>query len=113
MFLDLPLAKGYQRIVGDDEDAVIALLLAGAEGKALTYLNRQVYADADGMAAAIAAGTAGEYPMVITDDIKVAILKIFGDLYENREDSVLAVSVAQLPLDSRELLRPHRIGNGV
>ena len=51
--------------------------------------------------------------MVIEDDIKLGILKLFGDMYENREDSVLAVSVARLPLSSKELLRPHRIGNGV
>lgn len=113
MFLTPELAKGYQRIIGNDEDDVIGLILSAAEGVALTYLNRQVYADAATMAAAIDAGTAGLFPMVITDDIKVGILKLFGDMYENREDSVLAVSVAELPLCSRELLRPHRIGNGV
>ena len=113
MFLTPELAKGYQRIVGNDEDDVIALILSGAEKAALAYLNRQVYADTASMDAAIMAGTAGEFPMVIEDDIKLGMLKIFGDLYENREDSVLAVSVAKLPLGSRELLRPHRIGNGV
>lgn len=113
MFLTLELAKGYQRIVGNDEDDVIALILSAAETAALAYLNRQVFVGAAEMAAAIEAGTAGLFPMVITDDIKVGILKLFGDLYENREDSVLAVSVAKLPLGSRELLRPHRIGNGV
>ena len=113
MFLTPELAKGYQRIVGNDEDDVIGLILSAAEGAALTYLNRQVYADSATMAAAIVAGTAGPFPMVITDDIKVGILKLFADMYENREDSVLAVSVAELPLGSRELLRPHRIGNGV
>ncbi|KAB0331770.1 head-tail connector protein [Janthinobacterium sp. PLB04] len=113
MFLTPELAKGYQRIVGNDEDDVIALILSGAEKAALAYLNRQVFADATTMAAAVEAGTAGAFPMVIEDDIKVAILKLFGDMYENREDSVLAVSVAELPLSSRELLRPHRVGNGV
>lgn len=113
MFLTPELAKGYQRIVGNDEDDVIGLMLSGAENAALTYLNRQVYADAESMASAVEAGTAGLFPMVIVDDIKVAMLKIFGDMYENREDSVLAVSVARLPLGSRELLQPHRIGNGV
>ncbi|MBG6222794.1 MULTISPECIES: head-tail connector protein [unclassified Janthinobacterium] len=113
MFLTPDLAKGYQRIVGTDEDDVIPLILSAAESAALTYLNRQVYADAETMAAAVDAGTAGLFPMVITDDIKVGILKLFGDMYENREDSVLAVSVAQLPLGARELLRPHRIGNGI
>lgn len=113
MFLTRELAKGYQRIVGNDEDDVIALILSAAEGAALAYLNRQVFVDAAAMAAAVDAGTAGPFPMVITDDIKVGILKLFGDMYENREDSVLAVSVARLPLGSRELLRPHRIGNGI
>ena len=113
MFLTLELAKGYQRIVGNDEDDVIALILSAAETAALAYLNRQVFVDAAAMAAAIEVDTAGLFPMVITDDIKVGILKLFGDLYENREDSVLAVSVAKLPLGSRELLRPHRIGNGI
>lgn len=113
MFLTSELAKGYQRIIGNDEDDVIALILSAAETAALAYLNRQVFADAVAMEAAVDAGTAGLFPMVITDDIKVGILKLFGDMYENREDSVLAVSVARLPLGSRELLRPHRIGNGV
>nr|WP_314631561.1 head-tail connector protein [uncultured Janthinobacterium sp.] len=113
MFLTSELAKGYQRIVGNDEDGVIDLILSGAEKAALAYLNRQVFADIAAMDAAIAAGTAGEFPMVIEDDIKLGILKLFGDMYENREDSVLAVSVARLPLSSKELLRPHRIGNGV
>ena len=113
MFLTSELAKGYQRIIGNDEDDVIALILSAAETAALAYLNRQVFADAVAMAAAVDAGTAGLFPMVITDDIKVGILKLFGDMYENREDSVLAVSVTRLPLGSRELLRPHRIGNGV
>ena len=107
------MAKGYQRIVGNDEDDVITLILSAATTAALTYLNRQVFADAAAMAAAIDARTAGLFPMVVTDDIKVGILKLFGDLYENREDSVLAVTVAELPLGARELLRPHRIGNGV
>lgn len=113
MFLTTELAKGYQRIVGNDEDDVIALMLSAAETAALTYLNRQIYVDPATMVAAIDAGTAGDFPMVITDDIKVGMLKLFGDMYENRESSVLAVSVAQLPLGARELLRPHRIGNGV
>ena len=113
MFLTPELAKGYQRIVGTDEDDVIDLMLSAAERAALVYLNRQVFANITAMEAAITAGTAGEFPMVIEDDIKLGILKLFGDMYENREDSVLAVSVARLPLGSRELLRPHRIGNGV
>lgn len=113
MFLTSELAKGYQRIVGNDEDDVIGLILSAAERAALAYLNRQVFADIAAMDAAITAGTAGEFPMVIEDDIKLGILKLFGDMYENREDSVLAVSVARLPLSSKELLRPHRIGNGV
>lgn len=113
MFLTTALAKSYQRIVGDDEDDVIALLLSGAEKSALKYLNRQLYADDAAMAAAVTAGTAGRYPMVIDDDIKVGMLKIFGTMYENREDAVLGVTTIALPQGSRDLLRPHRISPGV
>lgn len=48
--------------------------------------------------------------IVINSTIKAAILLIVGHLYENREDVVVGLSVAQLPLSATSLLRPHRIG---
>lgn len=48
--------------------------------------------------------------IVINSAIKAAILLILGHLYENREDVVVGLSVAQLPLSATSLLRPHRIG---
>lgn len=48
--------------------------------------------------------------IVINSAIKAAILLIVGHLYENREDVVVGLSVAQLPLSATSLLRPHRIG---
>ncbi|KQQ31994.1 hypothetical protein ASF61_16805 [Duganella sp. Leaf126] len=51
--------------------------------------------------------------MVITSEITAAILLTLGDLYENREDAVVGVSVAPLPRGAKDLLRPHRVGVGL
>ena len=42
--------------------------------------------------------------IVINDHIKAAMLLIVGHLYAQREDSVVGVSVAELPMGSRYLL---------
>ena len=51
--------------------------------------------------------------MVINSAIKAAILLTLGHLYENREDVVVGLSVAELPLSATSLLRPHRVGVGL
>lgn len=53
--------------------------------------------------------------IVINDSIKVAILLVLGNLFENREDVVVGMSVSavQLPMGSQQLLMPYRVGLGV
>lgn len=51
--------------------------------------------------------------IVLTSAIKAAILLIFGHLYENREDVVIGLAVAELPGGAKALLRPLRIGSGL
>lgn len=51
--------------------------------------------------------------MVITSAIKAAILLIFGQLYENREDVIVGLSAVELPGGAKSLLRPLRIGVGL
>lgn len=41
--------------------------------------------------------------------IEIAILLILGTLYEHREDVVVGVSVAELPLAAEQRLQPYRI----
>ncbi|MDQ0040822.1 head-tail connector protein [Variovorax boronicumulans] len=50
--------------------------------------------------------------IVVNDLIKAGILLILGHLFENREDVVAAVTVAQLPTGSKHLLTPYRVDLG-
>lgn len=113
MFIDLALAKSHQRIISNKEDVLISAFIAAAEQSAITYLNRQLFDTAENMAAAIADGVAGKFPMVITADIKAAMLLIIGHLYGSREDVLVGVGAVELPMGSRHLLRPYRILPGV
>ncbi|SDR19048.1 Phage gp6-like head-tail connector protein [Paraburkholderia fungorum] len=110
--VDLSLALGFLRQDAGVEDDVVQALLDGATQSAVDYLNRQVFEDDDAMAAAVAAGTAGDNPMVVNGAIKAAILKSTAELYSNREDSSVS-KLVELPFNARTLLRPHRIIPGV
>lgn len=110
--VDLSLALGFLRQDAGVEDDVVQALLDGATQSALDYLNRQVFEDDETLATAVAAGTAGDNPMVVNGAIKAAILKTAGELYANREDSSIGTLV-ELPLNARTLLRPHRIVPGI
>ncbi|WP_250528838.1 head-tail connector protein [Caballeronia sp. ATUFL_F1_KS4A] len=96
-------------------DDLIALYTRASVQSASDFLNRQIYANADDMAAAVRAGTAGDDPIVINDAVRAAILLILGKLYAYREDVVVGTSarVSELPLVSRQLLFPYRKGLGV
>ncbi|KAB1593808.1 phage gp6-like head-tail connector protein [Burkholderia cepacia] len=110
--VELKLALGFVRANPGVEDDVVQVLLDGATQSAIDYLNRQVFETGELMAAAIAAETAGENPMVVNAAIRAAILKITAELYANREDTAFG-PVTDLPLNARTLLRPHRIIPGV
>jgi len=113
-FITTDQAKLHLRVDDADEDAVIEIYLGAAESMAVEFINRAVYESAGAMEAAIEAGTAGDYPMVINDGIKGAILLILGHLYVNRSSVVHAVpNIQALPLGSQALLQPFRKGLGV
>lgn len=91
-------AKLHLRVDGADEDALIQTYLDAAEAAAAQYLNRALYASDVG------ADTTG---LVITKDVKVAVLLQVGAFYADREDLV------EMPTGSRVLLNPYRIEMGV
>lgn len=97
-----------------DADAVmVGLYLGAAIDAAQDYLGRKVYADKAELDAAVAAGTAGDLPMVASYAVKAAMLLICGHLYANREDVVTGMQSYAMPMGSRDLLRPHRKVQGL
>lgn len=81
--VDLALARGYCR--ASPADPKVEPQLAAAESYVLDRLNRRVFADQVALDAAVAAGTAGEFPMLANGAIKAAILEYLLALYDNRE----------------------------
>lgn len=62
---------------------------------------------------ALEAARETRYGVVVDDLIKAAMLLILGHLFDNRKDVQTGISVAELPMGSRVLLQPYRIGLGV
>lgn len=91
----------------------VELLLEAAEDSAVQFLNRQFYADDQSLESAELAGTAGVSPILISPSIRAACLLILGNLFENREDTAPGPALSELPMGSRSLLTPYRIGWGV
>jgi len=110
--VDLSLAISAVKQGPGVDDDMIQLSLDGATQSALDYLNRQVFETDNAMAAAVAAGTAGDNPMVLNGAIKAAIVKLTVEMYTNRDNSAPG-TISELPFNARTLLRPHRIIPGV
>ena len=104
-------ALAHLRATADDADMIL-IYTEAAEQSAVAFLNRQVYADAAALDAAVLAGTAGTSPMVINAALKAAMLLTLGHLYANREDVVIDTTSSELPHGSRALLASYRQGMG-
>lgn len=91
-------AKAHLRVDGTDDDADIALKLAAAEDDVARYLDRPLpWTDADGT------------PVAVPPAVKAAILLVLGDLYANREVSVIDATYAENPTLKRLLSSYRRI----
>jgi hypothetical protein len=97
----------------EDDLAHVVLLLAAAEDSAEQFMNRKFYADTESLAQAVLAGQAGKDPIVINPSVRAACLLILGSLFENREDVSAGASFSELPMGSRSLLTPYRVGWGI
>lgn len=110
----IPTDEAMQHLRAEEDDrAHVELLLAAAEDSAAQFMNRRFYGDAESLAAAVLDGSAGRDPILINPSIRAACLLILGNLYANREDVVVGVTSSALPMGSRSLLTPYRIGWGV
>lgn len=96
-----------------EDDALLVLYADAAEQQAQDFLNRKVFHDADALATAVLAETAGCDPIVVNPAIKAAVLLIAGHLYRNREEVITGTIVSEMKEGARALLWPHRVGLGV
>lgn len=111
--LALDMVKSHLRVTWADEDQLIGIYHAAAEGSAISFLNRKVFTDQAALEAAVTAGTAGDDPMVANAEFHAAVLLTAGHLYVNREQVVLGVTAVDLPMGARDFLQPYRVGLGV
>lgn len=110
----IPTDEAMRHLRAEEEDrADVELYLAAAEDSAAQFLNRRFFIDNASLAAAVADDTAGRLPILINPSIRTACLLILGTLFENREDVIVGTISSELPLGSRSLLTPYRIGWGI
>ena len=91
--IDLPLIKSHLRVDGDDDDMLIGAYLDAAVEYVQQHCDRR-----------IAETPEGPEQMALTNDVKQAILLLIGHWYANREDVVVGVSAAQVPIGAHALL---------
>lgn len=95
-------------IEDDERDYVMLQLLPAAKEAAEMFLNRRTYDTPEELAAAVAAGTAGDYPIVTPHAVNQAVLLMLGAFYRDRE-----AQSQPLSLSAHNLLFPYRAKMGV
>ncbi|MFD0669717.1 head-tail connector protein [Ramlibacter sp. MAHUQ-53] len=94
MLVDLTTAKLHLRIDGSAEDAILPLWVGAAESAAVQYLNRNVYADADALSAAVAGVADALATATATYDAAIAAAKLLGSQVE--QDLAAAAALYEL-----------------
>lgn len=99
--LSLDEIKRQLRLDGDDEDRHLELLGAAAEEYAANYLDRPIpWLDSE------------QQPVAVPSAVKMALLLVIGDLYENREGQFVGTISSDNPA-VKSLLTPYRVGMGI
>lgn len=101
-FLTLPQIKQQLRLDDDfdDEDEILVIYGNSSERVAVKFLNRNVYNDA--------VPDSDPDGIVITDDIRLAMLMTVSHWYKNR-GPVTPFEQSDIPMTWRFLLNPYRI----
>lgn len=84
--------KSFLRIEGEEDDAIVATLIAAAEAYALRYTGEFLE-------------EGEEYP----DDFKLAVLMLVGTYFNNRESVLVGKSAQEMPFGVREILKGLRM----
>ena len=108
--VDIDLVKGHLRLDSDADDGdLVQAYLDAAEEAAIEYLGRSVYATQPEVNNAAEAGE--DRPMLANASFTAAVLYMVAAMYHKREDATNGAN--QFPQESRRLLDPFRIGQGV
>ena len=103
MLVTLEEIKSQLRLEPDyaDEDSYLTLIGKAAESRTSTYLNRKIYPSGE-------AGPENDPEgIVMSDDMRLAILFLITHFYENRS-TVSEVDMAEMPLSFKWLVGPYR-----
>lgn len=103
--IDLEAVKLHLRVDAEDEDGLIQDYLDAAISAFETFTNRTLVAP--GAALPEPLGNA----LVMSKAIRQGALLLVGHWYANRETVVVGVAVADLPMGTNALWRPHRWTN--
>lgn len=91
--------KQHCRIDFDDEDTLLAIYLSASISKAENFINRVLKERLDDIE--------NETDLLVTQDIKLALLLIIGHWYANREDTSVG-EFKSIPMGFKALLEPYR-----
>ncbi|MFP1871915.1 head-tail connector protein [Lonsdalea quercina] len=103
MILSLEEIKSQQRIDADitDEDTLLVALGQAAEARTSTFLNRTLYASSDDV------DPNDGSALVVTADLKLAMLMLVTHFYENRS-SVSNFENTPVPMSYEWIVSPYR-----
>ena len=103
MLLTLEEIKHQLRLEEDynEEDEHLTMLGKAAQARTVSFLNRTLYSESAGVPDTDPNG------MIMTDDIRLAILFLITHFYENRS-TVSEVDMAEMPLSFKWLVGPYR-----
>lgn len=94
MIVELEHVKENLNVTGADDDALITRFIVAAE----SHINRLLGFKMD-----------AEFPgNTVPEDLKLAINQLVGHWYENRESSLVGVSIVEVPFSVRDIVREYR-----
>lgn len=100
--VDLADAKAHLAVTGTADDALITSKIDAAQAHLESWLGYSIE-DRFG----------GDSPPNIPSDLKEAVLSLTAHLYENREASLVGLSIASVPFSMRDVIAARRDYFGV